>query len=85
MKWPMTAMLSAGALVALAPVEAAADNPYEVEASRAKAKYGHTLDDRDIELLKRYGCYASTDHPVCGGGYWSAQSHERKKKKRYDD
>jgi len=76
-------VLSVSATTILSVQHATADNPFEVEASRARAKFGFILDDRDVELLRRYGCYSSSDHPVCDTGHRDIERHVvRKKKKR---
>ena len=85
MRLSALAALSLLAVMAAGVPDAKADNPYEVEASRARAKFGFSLDDRDVELLRRYGCYSRTDHPVCDTGREHERHDLRKKKKRHDD
>jgi hypothetical protein len=75
-------VLSATGLTILGVQHAMADNPFEVEASRARAKFGFVLDDRDVELLRRYGCYTSSDHPVCDTGHRDIERHVVRKKKK---
>lgn len=37
----------------------------EAEAARHHARAGGPTNDRDAELLRRYGCFASTDSDFC--------------------
>jgi hypothetical protein len=85
MRLAAIAVLSLAAVTVLGAPNARADNPLEVESARAHAKFGYVLDDRDIELLRRYGCYSRTDHPVCDTGREYERHLPRKKKKRYVD
>lgn len=37
----------------------------EAEAARHQARAGGPTNDRDRELLTRYGCFAPSDNPFC--------------------
>jgi hypothetical protein len=55
------------AILAVAAAPAQADNFYEVESARANARAGGTINDRDAELLDRYGA-------TTGAGNWRART-----------
>ncbi len=57
--------LSAAAFVMLAPSIASADSYWDVEAARANARAGGPTNERDAELLERYGCLSGTNSAFC--------------------
>jgi hypothetical protein len=46
---------------------ALADSYWEVEAARANARAGGPTNERDAELLERYGCLSGTRSAFCEG------------------
>ena len=55
-----------GTMAALHPAQArGAGAAAELEQARANARAGGPLNDRDAELLERWGCLSGTDSSFC--------------------
>ena len=64
-------------LAGFAPVDARADNVWDVENARGNARAGGPTNAHDAELLERWGCLSgSTESAFC-----QAQSHPRYKRR----
>ena len=60
-------------LAGFAPVDARADNVWDVENARANARAGGPTNAHDAELLERWGCLSGTT----ASAFCQAQSHRR--------
>jgi hypothetical protein len=61
----LTLTLSTIALSLAGVTPVRADTRGEIEAARMNAKAGGPTNDRDAELLRRWGCYSDTNSPFC--------------------
>ncbi len=69
MHWTLSpATLGLGLLlVTLAPTDARAQNPRDVEHARMNALAGGPTNARDAYILRRYGCFSGTLSAFCHG------------------
>ena len=55
----------------------------ELEHSRANARAGGPVSERDAELLERWGCSSGTRNPVCDQGYREYRHYRHRKHRQY--
>ncbi len=71
-----------GLLAGIAPVDARADNMWDVENARANARAGGPTNAHDAELLDRWGCLSGSRSAYCKRIWRGANSGGYRAKRR---
>jgi len=80
----VAAAIGFGLLAGFAPVDARADNMWDVANARANARAGGPVSDYDRELLGRWGCLSGSRNAYCKRIRYGANSGRyRAKRRRY--
>jgi len=61
----VAAAIGFGLLAGIAPVDARADNMWDVQNARANARAGGPVSAHDAELLDRWGCLSGSRSAYC--------------------